>query len=534
MRQVGGYALEALIGRGGMGEVWRARQVRLDRPAAVKLVRPDTLGPSAEAATLLRRFEREAQATSRLRSPHTVEVFDFGTTPDGVFWYAMEHLAGLDLKTLVLRHGPLPPARVVHCLRQACTSLAEAHAAGLLHRDIKPANLFASTLGVEHDVIKVLDFGLVKPLVDADASQLTDSRAVPGSPAFMAPEAIQGAAVDARADLYALGCVGWWLLTGQLVFPGRASSMALLMAHLNEVPPAVDTRASQPVPPGLVALIARLLAKAPEARFESALALSDALDALPGPRWTQAEARGWWAAHPLPAEAPGLGPADVSSGDLQAARSEAMAALEAHFQESRLVPAEFERRARAVALADHPDALGPLLADLPGLERSAPVPVVVPHGAPAEVPVPAAAPTALAPRGAKRPRWMVGAFGGIERKGGWRPQPAMRCLGFFGGVELDFTQADLPAGEIHVHAVAIFGGVELRVPHDVPVIVEGVGLFGGFAQSGVKALPAPDGAPPTVIRVTGVACFGGVDVKVVDPAKKGFFRRLIDEVFDDT
>ncbi|MCB9523916.1 MAG: protein kinase [Myxococcales bacterium] len=527
MRQVGNYALLAPLGQGGMGEVWRARHVRLDRPAAVKLVRPAALGAAGDPTVVTRRFEREARATSKLRSPHTVEVFDFGTTPEGDFWYAMELLEGLDLKTLVERHGPVSPARAVHFLRHACTSLAEAHAAGLLHRDIKPANLFASTLGIEHDVLKVLDFGLVKPTApDDDAqltSQLTEARSLPGSPAFMAPEAINHGPLDARADLYALGCVAWWLLTGELVFPGRGSTVKLLMAHLNDAPGAVGARAGQPIPPALEAIVQRLLAKDPGARFGDALALADALEAVPGPRWSQADARGWWAQHPLPAP-PTVGPAGpMASADLEAAREAALSRLDQHFQRSQIAPGEFERRARAVALAEHPDALDALFSDLPGLAAEHPVPAVT---AKPGLPARGASP-------AKR-KWLVGIFGGAERKGGWQPAPETKCFALFGGIDLDFTQVELPPGETRIHAVAMFGGVEIKVPHHVPVVVDGVGIFGGFTQGGHKALPPPDGVPTPVIRVTGLALFGGVEVKIVDPAKPGgLFRKLLSDFFDD-
>ena len=235
----GSYELLEPLGQGGMGEVWRARHVQLERPAAVKRIRAELLASGGEdATTVLRRFRREVQATSALRSPHTVAVYDYGAADDGAFYYAMELLEGLDLRTLVERHGPLPPERAVHFLLQACDSLAEAHAAGLTHRDVKPANLFVCKLGLVHDFVKVLDFGLVKPAPGSGLAetQLTVGAAAMGSPAFMPPEVAEGAAtVDARSDVYSLGCVAYWLLTGRLVFEAD-TAMRMLVDHVGREP----------------------------------------------------------------------------------------------------------------------------------------------------------------------------------------------------------------------------------------------------------------------------------------------------------
>src|SRR5215218_5525912 len=227
--ELGQYVLEEKIGGGGMGEVWRARHRLLIRPAAIKLIRPQTSG---DAELLLRRFEREARATAALKSPHTVQLYDFGATEDGRLYYVMELLEGLDLDTLVRQHGPVPAERVVHILRQVCSSLQDAHQNGLVHRDIKPANVVVSRAGTTFDFAKVLDFGLVKldperkaeaeRKAEGDAVKLTSDGSTSGTPAFMAPEVVLGAAdTDHRVDLYALGCVGYWLLTGKLVFGGK-------------------------------------------------------------------------------------------------------------------------------------------------------------------------------------------------------------------------------------------------------------------------------------------------------------------------
>ncbi len=238
--RLGSYEVLSLLGAGGMGQVWRAKHLMLDRPAAVKLIRPESLGPEAgvQAETLLRRFEREAKATSALRSPHTVQIYDFGTTEDGTFYYAMELLEGRDLKSLVEQHGPLPAERVIYILRQVCESLAEAHRNGLIHRDIKPANIFLAEVAFKYDFVKVLDFGLVKqtPGTGWKGSRLTIEGAVAGTPAFMAPELIKGSSkIDERVDIYSLGCVAYGLLTGQLVFEGN-TPLQIIAAHLEQQP----------------------------------------------------------------------------------------------------------------------------------------------------------------------------------------------------------------------------------------------------------------------------------------------------------
>ena len=228
-----------LLGRGGMGEVWRARHRLLNRQAAVKLIRTEALSKEAgeSVETLLRRFEREARATATLQSPHTIDIYDFGLTDDGTFYYAMELLEGLDLQTLVERYGPLPSERVTYILLQVCESLAEAHHHALIHRDLKPANILLTRRGLKHDVVKVLDFGLVSSTrgLAEDSPHLTKTGAIVGSPGFISPEAIRGTAIDERVDIYALGCVAYWLLTGQLVFEAETIP-EMLVAHLGRAP----------------------------------------------------------------------------------------------------------------------------------------------------------------------------------------------------------------------------------------------------------------------------------------------------------
>ena len=297
-RELGSYRLVELIGRGGMGEVWRATHRMLARPAAIKLIKPEILGApgAAEATVLIERFRREAEAASGLQSPHTIRLYDFGETRAGTFYFVMELLDGLDLETLVRRFGPVPPARVVEMLRQACHSLGEAHDSGLIHRDVKPANIYLCRLGREYDFMKVLDFGLVK--YDQDQSILdtikTNTEMTTGTPAYMAPEMANGEPIDRRSDLYALGCVAYWLLTGQLVFEAD-SPLRMLIQHIQASPIPPSIRSGRPVPRALEDLIMRCLAKKPADRPATADEIVAELDRMELDRpWTQGDAREWW------------------------------------------------------------------------------------------------------------------------------------------------------------------------------------------------------------------------------------------------
>jgi serine/threonine-protein kinase len=282
-----------------MGEVWRAEHRLLARPAAIKLIRPEVLGArdADSRRVLVRRFEREAQATALMRSAHTVELYDFGVTDDGTFYYVMELLDGLDLKELVARAGPVPPERAVHFLRQMCDSLAEAHEAGLIHRDVKPANVYACHYGRKVDFVKVLDFGLVKGGGERkdEPDHLTVDHVAGGTPAFMSPEqAVGDKAVDARSDLYAVGCVAYWLLTGTVVFQGQ-TAMETIVMHVNREPDPLSRRAAQPVPPELEAIVLDCLAKSPDARPQTADELAGRLGAVRlEDEWTPSRAIEWW------------------------------------------------------------------------------------------------------------------------------------------------------------------------------------------------------------------------------------------------
>lgn len=283
------YDLHEQVGVGSMGEVWRATHRLLGRASAIKTIKGVNVGPEDIA-----RFYREARATAELTSPHTIDIYDFGET-EGGFFYVMEYLQGLDLQRLVTRHGAMPASRVVHVLIQACHSLAEAHSHGVVHRDIKPANLMLCRYGLDLDFIKLLDFGLAKS--DGTGSRegaLTKDGTVLGTAAYIAPESLRGSAkVDGRADLYALGAIGFWLLTGRLLFT-HTRALEMARAHLQEIPPRSASVAPFPVPPALDDLIANCLEKEPDARPQTAEALRDRLLAIDVPAWTQAEAKEWW------------------------------------------------------------------------------------------------------------------------------------------------------------------------------------------------------------------------------------------------
>ena len=298
-RDFGSYHLEKLVGRGGMGEVWLARHRLLRRDAAVKLVLPrylEGLDPAAQRQAH-RRFEQEAQAIASLRSPHTVAIYDFGISEDGSLYYAMEYLHGLTVENLVDRYGAQPAGRVIAFLRQTLESLQEAHDMGLIHRDVKPSNVYIARLGPLTDFVKVLDFGLVKAMAGPEAKSASTRTQTAGTPAFMAPEQVRGEEVDARTDIYGLGCVAYFLLTGTLVFD-RPGAMAIAMAHLAEQPEPPSRRSEIPIPASLERVVLKCLAKNPNDRPQSAGELNALLDACTDvPRWTQGDADLWWALH---------------------------------------------------------------------------------------------------------------------------------------------------------------------------------------------------------------------------------------------
>jgi DNA-binding NtrC family response regulator len=300
---VGSYRLISRLGSGGMGEVWLARHRLLARPAAVKLIRQEVPHGVAREQ-LVHRFQREAQVTATLRSPHTVQLYDFGVNDTGGFYYVMELLQGLDLHQIVHLFGPQLAERVVMLLRQTCRSLAEAHEHGLVHRDIKPANLFVSRLGTQYDYLKVLDFGIVKGQAAqgtygaAGSTLVSAPNLLQGTPAFMSPEVIfEDRLVDGRSDLYSLACAAYWALTGQAVF--QASTPAQMLLHHAQTPPMPPSELSElPIPRDLDLLLMQCLEKDPTRRPSSALALESELARIPFKEpWTDDRARAWWMAH---------------------------------------------------------------------------------------------------------------------------------------------------------------------------------------------------------------------------------------------
>jgi hypothetical protein len=292
VQRLGRYTLDGKIGEGGMGVVYRARHAMLRRPTAVKLLRPEKTNEKSIA-----RFEREVQLTSQLTHPNTITIYDYGRTSQGIFYYAMEYLDGIDLQTLLNRHGPQPDGRVIRVLSQICRSLVEAHGIGLIHRDIKPSNIILTRRGGLFDFAKLVDFGLVKAADSGDVAGLTSTEVIVGTPQYMAPEAIRFPdKADARSDLYSVGAVGYALLTGRPPFEGR-SVLEILFKHVSAEPEAPSVRRRQNISPELEALLLACLAKEPERRPASALALANDLERIADGTWSTADAEAWWQAH---------------------------------------------------------------------------------------------------------------------------------------------------------------------------------------------------------------------------------------------
>jgi serine/threonine-protein kinase len=294
--QLGQYTVQEKLGEGGMGIVFKASHAMLRRPTAIKLLPPEKAGVES-----LARFEKEVQLTATLTHPNTIAVYDYGKTPDGVLYYAMEYIDGISLQQLVERDGPLPPGRVIHLLRQVCGALFEAHCAGLVHRDVKPANILLCHRAQVADMVKVVDFGLVKQIGAPVSMSQPSSNTVTGTPLYISPEAIVAPeTVGAAADLYAVGAVGYYLLTGTPVFHGR-SAIELCTHHLHTTPEPMGERLRAAVPVDLEGVISRCLAKAPADRPTDAHHLADMLAACAdAASWTETDATRWWQTHVLP------------------------------------------------------------------------------------------------------------------------------------------------------------------------------------------------------------------------------------------
>ncbi len=292
-QQIGQYKLERKLGAGAMGIVYKGHHAMLRRPTAIKMLDVDRVNEGS-----IERFEREVQITSQLNNPHTVAIYDYGRTPEGVFYYAMEYLDGIDLQTLIEKYGPQPAPRVIHILNQVCSSLYEAHSAGLVHRDTKPSNIMFNRRGGEPDVVKVLDFGLVKALDEVKQSGLTQQSSLTGTPLYMSPEAIQlPNSVDARSDIYAVGAVGYFLLTGAPVF--EADSVVELCQKQVATPPTPPSeRTRTPIPSALesalLACLEKSRAKRPQTARDLAQLISKCAEAN---EWSIEESDAWWGRH---------------------------------------------------------------------------------------------------------------------------------------------------------------------------------------------------------------------------------------------
>jgi serine/threonine protein kinase len=560
-RSFGNYELIELLGQGGMGQVWRARHAMLRREAAVKLIRPSVIGSAgagADPETLHRRLEREARATSALSSPHTVDLFDYGMAEDGTFYYAMELLDGVDLQTLVERTGPLPPRRAVHLLVQVCESLAEAHHRGLVHRDVKPANVFCCRVGLRVDFAKVLDFGLVR-LVDDDDTQLTAEGVTAGSPAYMPPEVIRGLEADHRADVYAFGGLACWLLTGELLFPGR-SSLQMVLGHIEQQPRSMAERVDG-VPPELDRLVLSCLEKAPDDRPGDLRRLGRELAASVDSPWTEDESEAWWQANspdrswgrPAELEEPGRairtevntpppGTPEIITVDyetvppdpktLKAAKKQTVEALRSHFARSHISFDVFDDRSAKALRATDLRELDALMVDLPGGEPPPKAQVGKPM--PATQPEPAA----LAVQGDQLPAHghgqlpvptrrnrFVSVFNTTKRFGNWTaPDRETKIVSVFGETRLDFRDVALPPGPTHLHCVSVFGSTKIIVPPELFVQVDGTAFLGEFGDVGSSTPPGPEDG---WLRVTGVAVMGEVTVKVKKPDQPGLLARAI-------
>jgi serine/threonine protein kinase len=500
---VGAYSLIELIGGGGMGEVWLARHELLGRLAAVKLIRPEGWLAVSGGDEARKRFEREARATSALRSPHTIAIYDFGSTDRRTFYYAMELLEGFSLDVLVEKFGEVSPARAIHLLRGACESLTEAHERGLIHRDIKPANIFTCSMGMTRDFTKVLDFGLVKQIISDGTTSLTAEGSIPGSPAFLPPEAAKGD-MTAKADVYALGCVAYWLVTANFVFNGK-TALEMMVGHVHTEPTPPSERTHQEIPQDFERLVLDCLKKEPAERptmKEVSDRLASCAAAAP---WSTAEAEAWWTAHHgdmevrhhADAKAPAWSDAEraeqVKNGVDQ---------LQRHFEKSHIDIGELDRRLALVKQAKNGAELLAVLSGLPRLDE--PVPAeVLPKSSPVVVTAPSSDMVLI-----DQP--VVSVMSSFVRRFDLKPGTMVKAVAVMGSTVLDFRGAVGGPGVVEARCVAVMGSIEVIVPPEIHVEIISTGFWGSVHQVHADSPPSPD--KPT-LRITAVAVMGSIEVK---------------------
>jgi len=545
-RRVGSYDLLERIGEGGMGEVWLARHESLRRLVAVKLIHPQTLS-SESAAQARRQFEREAHATSTLRSPHTVALFDYGSTADGNVYYAMELLEGISLAALVSEFGPVPAERAVHLLVGLCESLAEAHDRGLVHRDVKPGNVFTCVLGAKHDFVKVLDFGLARTLPTlAPGSSPAITGTIAGSPAFMAPEAARGAFAPS-CDIYGVGCVAYWLLTGKFVFEAP-TPIDVILAHMQNTPTPPSARGGA-VPTELDRIVLACLEKEPTKRPATATELGALLEACPlETRWTPARARAFFEenrdaiarANPATLAARALaGRSDAAvaakSPDLpmpeavKLAKDAQLERLQHHFTRSHIDVNELELRMLLVKKAKTSQEIDRVFSDLPPLDA----PPNEPHpravraatngsALAAAMPNAAAAVAVMSPGDKKalvvrahRPAetQIVSVMSSNRRDIVLRDGEVGTAVAVMGEatVFVDASQVSVD-GVAELKCVAVMGHLTIYVKAGVEVEATGVGVLGYFERWGGRRRSRQG----PLLRVTGAAVLGGVKVVVAE------------------
>ena len=528
-----------------MGEVWLGRHESLRRLVAVKLIHPHTLS-SESAAQARRQFEREAHATSTLRSPHTVALFDYGSTADGNVYYAMELLEGISLAALVNEFGPVPAERAVHLLAGLCESLAEAHDRGLVHRDVKPGNVFACVLGGKHDFVKVLDFGLARALPSlAPGSSPAITGTIAGSPAFMAPEAARGAFAPS-CDIYGVGCVAYWLLTGKFVFEAP-TPIDVILAHMQSTPTPPSARGAA-VSPELDRIVLACLEKEPAKRPASVTELGALLEACPlETRWTPARARAFFEenreaiarANPATLAARALSErgdtaiadkaSDLPTSETSQLKKDApLERLQHHFTRSHINVNELELRMLRVKKAKTSQEIERVFADLPPLE--APPAEPAPRASPARTngsALAAALPksaavavieprheSALVARGHRRLETQVVSIMSSNRRDiTLRDGEVGTSVAVMGEATVFVDASQVSAdGVAELKCVAVMGHLTIYIKAGVEVEAAGVGVLGYFERWGGRRRSRKG----PLLRVTGAAVLGGVKVVVAE------------------